>query len=157
VSAKTEAFLVLARRALPEQVGRLYERGLSPDDHVFAFFNATLPPGLAVATNQMQVLGFDAVSARAEVVRRGEAAQSIGQLFATGGMFSPDALIGVLMSSAADESVRRDLARLVQWLRKAGSPNTVRVVVVNGDHTLARREPLPIVPRPAPTKKGPMN
>jgi hypothetical protein len=131
-----EALLKLATDALPDQLAKLAARGVARSNRVYAFFNGAIPPGIGVATAQMESTGLSRIEARRTVEGLIAQAETRAECFALGSMLPPEDLMNLLHSSTRDPAIHQALDRLTAALAKAVPPDHIRMVLVNGSDAM---------------------
>jgi hypothetical protein len=127
-----DALLKLAIDALPEQLAKLTSRGVALSNRVYAFFNGATPPGIGVATGQMESTGLSRVEARRAVEGLIAQAETRVECFAVGSMLPPEDLMNLLHSATRDQATHVALDRLSGALAQAVPPSHLRMVLING-------------------------
>jgi hypothetical protein len=138
------ALLGLALRRLPELLEGLRQRGYTGEGHVFAFFNASVPPGIGVLTAEIQSsTGLSQSEARARAEAQNVDAAAIGAPLVVAGAFEPEELV-VLLGDLLGRSAKA-LDEMRGWLRR--KEGHVRVVLIDGQvvtrHTVPARAMTP--------------
>ena len=113
-----DPLLLMAMDAFKEQARAINARGERLDDGcVFAFFDRTEPPGINLATADLQAqTGLPQDEARRRIDEQVHEATARGQVFALGTMLPPETLIAILRNGARDAVIRGHMDRLAEWL-----------------------------------------
>jgi hypothetical protein len=132
-----DPLLQIAMDAFKQQARAINARGERLDDScVFAFFDGRNPPGINLATAELQAqTGLPQGEARRRVDQQVQEATARGQLFALGTMLPPETLISILRNGARDEVIRGHLDRLAEWLAAPVPPKHYRCVVIDESRT----------------------
>jgi len=130
-----DALLKLAIDAVPAPLSKLTERGVAFSNRVYAFFNGAIPPGIGVATTQMESTGLPRAEARRAIEELIAQAEAEDRVYGLGSMLPPDDLMNLLHSSTRDDATHKTLDRLTAALAQPVPPSHLRLVLVNGGAT----------------------
>src|SRR5258708_33858853 len=85
-----DALLKLAIDAVPAPLSKLTERGVAFSNRVYAFFNGAIPPGIGVATTQMESTGLPRAEARRAIDELIAHAEAKNRDYGLGAIVLPD-------------------------------------------------------------------
>ncbi len=152
-----DPLLLMAMDAFKEQARAMNARGERLDDGcVFAFFDGRNPPGINLATAELQAkTGLPQDEARRRVDEQVQETTARGQVFALGTMLPPEALMIILRNGARDAVIRGHLDRLAEWLAAPVPPKHFRCVVI--DETRTEPYLIELLPAASGAKVEPLN
>src|SRR5258708_33071319 len=90
-----DALLKLAIDAVPAPLSKLTERGVAFSNRVYAFFNGAIPPGIGVATTQMESTGLPRAEARRAIDQLIAQAEAANRVYGLGSSLPPEDLMNL--------------------------------------------------------------
>src|SRR5258708_13343764 len=106
------ALLKLAIDAVPAPLSKLTERRVAFSNRVYAFFNGAIPPGIGVATTQMESTGLPRAEARRAIHELIAQAEAENRAYGLGSTLPPDDLLNLPHSPTPDTATPNHLHRL---------------------------------------------